>query len=174
MRRLFLVLALMAMACSTSSAPSVGLDASGGPGYPCDPSAAQPCVPTGDPCVGVACVQGLCTQFDLDGGPLCSASGAPCVTTTDCATGLACGFPVPTDGSNGCLAQGRCIDAPLACLADAASCGAETPACGCDGKPDPFVVPGYASSPVATLTPCPDGGPVIEAGSADAADGATE
>jgi hypothetical protein len=159
------------VACFSSKSPAASLpDASAGPqsaGQTCDPAAAEPCFPTGDPCVGVACDPNLlvCVEFDTDGGALCSANGAPCATSADCATGLTCGFPVPAAGAaNACSASGQCVNPPLACEDDASSCGSQAPACGCDGEPDPFVVPGFATSPVASLTPCPDGGPIIDAG----------
>jgi hypothetical protein len=177
----FLLALVLVVACSSSSA--IPSQDAGIAGEPCDPSAADPCYPTGDPCLGVTCdpTQHICLQYDLeDAGPLCTHNDVPCATSADCATGLSCGFPA----GGGCGAQGQCINPAFACDPgeDAAACGTETPACGCDGLPDPFVVPGYASSPVGSLTPCPDGGPVlsadggplIEAGSLGAFDAASE
>src|SRR5208282_2142880 len=115
-----------------------------------------PCYPSGDPCIRVVCDPTLkiCTELDVDGGPLCTANGAPCTTSADCATGLSCGYPLPAAGANACGATGQCINPPLACEDDAASCAAGgTPVCGCNGEPDPLVIPGFASSPVASLTP---------------------
>jgi hypothetical protein len=108
----------------------------------------------------------VCTQFDTDAGGTCSADVAPCNSTSDCELGLTCGFPV----AGGCGIQGTCINPPLPCENDAASCGSESAVCGCNGLPDPFVVPGYAASPVASTVACPDGGPVLEAGTDAASD----
>jgi hypothetical protein len=145
----------VAGACGTSTAPP---DAGGvtpsGPqpiGAPCDPSIPMPCVPTGDPCLGVLCgATRVCTQFVTDAGPPCSSGASPCTTSADCDQGLSCGFPVGA----GCAAQGQCIDAPLLCENDAAACVTPGPACGCDGLPDPYVAPGYATSPASSPGAC--------------------
>lgn len=158
------------VACSSSSpAPSNGLDAAApqAVGAACEPSSPEPCLPTGDVCTGVFCDPALhvCTQFDTDAGPPCNASAAACATSADCDLGLTCGFPV----AGGCTAGGRCIDPPLPCENDAASCGTGAPVCGCDGLPDPLVVPGYAVSPVATAMACADSGTALDAEVGDAA-----
>jgi hypothetical protein len=158
-------------ACSTAPTPaSNGLDAAApqAVGATCNPSSAAPCLPSGDRCVGVSCdpVLHVCTQFDTDAGPPCGADIAPCTTSADCDLGLTCGFLA----SGGCSAKGQCINPPIACETDAASCGSEAPACGCNGLPDPFVIPGYATAPVASTTACPDGGTVFDSGSPDRSD----
>ncbi len=164
---------LSLVACSTSPGPaSDGVDASGpqGIGATCDPSRADPCLPTGDVCTGVTCDPALrvCLEFATDAGPPCNAGSAPCGSTADCDLGLTCGFPV----TGGCSARGTCIDPPLPCENDAASCATAPPVCGCNGLPDPLVVGGYATAPVASTVACIDGGPVLDAGSLDAADAA--
>jgi hypothetical protein len=165
-------------ACSSSNVPAQpdGSVGPGVPGGPCDPSVGDGgCYPSGDPCLAVACdlATMTCAQLDVDGGALCSANGAPCKTTADCSEGLVCGYPV----SGGCSAAGQCVNLAIACQDDDASCSAPAPACGCDGQPDPVLIAGFASAPVGSLTPCPDGGTVFEAGASDASlagDGAPE
>jgi hypothetical protein len=79
--------------------------------------------------------------------PPLSGDGGPCVTSVDCSGGFVCGYP-PTAG---CSAQGACV---------AQVSGAPGgPACGCDGTPVQYVVPGYTSEPVASPGAC-DGGAV--------------
>jgi hypothetical protein len=155
---------------SPAPAPSVGIDASApqAVGAQCDPSSPEPCLPSGDPCTGVACDPTLlvCLQFDADGGPTCTADFAPCTTTANCELGLVCGFAV----TGGCTAQGQCLNPPVPCEDDAASCGVGPPVCGCNGEPDAIVILGYAASPVASVIACPDGGPVFDAGGEDAGD----
>jgi hypothetical protein len=176
MRRPIVVMIVMLpgaiYACSSSTTPAQpdGSVSPGVPGGACDPAAGDGgCYPSGDPCLAVTCdlATMLCAQVDIDGGPLCATSGAACTTTAGCAEGLVCGFPA----TGGCGATGQCINLALACEdGEDASCTPGTPACGCNGQPDPFVITGFASAPVGSLTPCPDGGPVFEAGAVDASD----
>jgi hypothetical protein len=149
--------ALVALACSSSSAPAVAsgpVDAAAGPqpiGAPCDPSLAAPCLPTGDPCLGVQCLPAApgstafaCSEHEVpDAGATCSGGTTPCATLTDCAAGLTCGFPI----GGGCAAEGRCINLPLVCEEDAAACGGVGAVCGCNGLAVPIVIVGYAGAP---------------------------
>jgi hypothetical protein len=156
------------VACSTSpSLASGGADAASpqAVGAPCDLASPQPCLPSGDRCTGVVCdpVLRVCTQFDTDAGGECSADVAPCSSTADCDLGLTCGFPV----AGGCSAKGTCINPPLPCENDAASCATEPPVCGCNGLADPFVIPGFAVAPVASAGVCVDGGAALD-GATDA------
>jgi hypothetical protein len=156
---LALPFALVALAsgCASSPAPTATsgpVDAASGPqpiGGPCDPSLGTPCLPTGDPCLGVQCLQGatgsaafFCAEHEVDeAGATCSGGTTPCATIADCAAGLTCGFPV----GGGCSAEGRCINLPLVCEEDAAACGGVGAVCGCNGLPVPIVIVGYAAAP---------------------------
>lgn len=154
--------------CSSANVAGIdaSVDASSGPqpvGAVCDPAIPVPCVPTGDPCLGVQCdrVSRTCLPYVSDAGPVCGGGTAPCAKTADCDVGLACGFAI----GGGCGAPGVCINAPVACQSDAAACAAVGTACGCDGLSVPLIIPGYAASPSSSLGACLDAGGLVEAGS---------
>ena len=146
--------ALLACTSSPPGASDAGIDAAApqGIGAPCNPASANPCLPTGDPCLGVACdpVERVCAEFPTDAGPPCGGGHADCATSADCDEGLVCGFPA----TQGCSATGQCIDVAVLCQTDASACIASGLACACDGGTVTYVAPGFTSAPSLGKPPC--------------------
>ncbi|HEY2509567.1 MAG TPA: hypothetical protein VGI39_01805 [Polyangiaceae bacterium] len=150
--------ALAACASSPPAASDGAIDAAGPQriASPCDPNSPMPCLPTGDPCLGVLCDprNHVCAEFPTDAGPPCGGGSAPCATSADCDEGLVCGFPV----GQGCGAAGQCLDLAVVCQTDASACAPTGLACACDGGTTPYVAPGFASAPAVGTLPCPSSG----------------
>jgi hypothetical protein len=142
------------VACS-SNGNAAASDASVGAlqplGSPCDSTLANPCALAPTACSVNVCTAGTCQQI-LVSDPSCGDTGALpppnalCATSADCEAGV-CGF---LSGA-GCNVTGVCV-VPVA------DASLPSPACGCDGLPDPYIASGFASAPASSASACVDGG----------------
>jgi hypothetical protein len=160
MRSTFAFLAALGLAaCSTSNTSSTSQeDASIGPDQPlgaaCNASLSNACVAAASSCSINQCTSGVCLQFIVDAGGVCAVADAAlpfvnslCVTNSDCDGGL-CGY----------LAVGGCSVTGVCFPPNASSGTLPSPACGCNGLPDPYVATGFTGAPAASPGACVDGG----------------
>jgi len=166
--------AFVSLSACSGGGNAASADASVGPGQAlgaaCNSSLADPCAPSQSSCAAVLCTDGVCTQFVIDGGPSCSIAdtgaviippvSALCTSSADCDGGALCGFLA----SGVCTVTGVCV-AP-------ASGTLPTPACGCNGQPDPYIASDFTAAPASSPGACVDAGP--DAGQEAGSDGGVD